>query len=111
MNTTRPTSMDLLDKHTEQMVKFPDYQNGYNKPCKFFSVNEYLSLSAYSSNEAINKKSPLHVTQSILSPHIQRIDHTDQQLPISIALEHDVFDIKFGLVRNIIYSGNVYMLR
>lgn len=101
MNTTRSTTTDIiLDRPMKEPVKFTDYQNRYNKLCNNPNANDYILLSTSS------EKSTLNITQSVPAPRIHRIDQTDPRTPISIALEHDVFDIQHGLVRNIIYSGN-----
>lgn len=113
LDTTKASSTDLsLNKATHEFVIYPEYQSRYShKFCKNLSSLEYLSLSAYPLNGLINEQLPINVApKPPLASHIQRIDHTDQHSPISIALEHDAFDVTYGLVRNIMYTGKVYLL-
>lgn len=107
LNATKATTTTVLDKSINEFGKLSEYQFRYNhKPCKNFSVSEYLSLRSHPLNGIRGDQPPSNVTKMpILASQIQRIDHNKQHSPISIALEHDTFDINYGLVRNIIYTG------
>lgn len=107
LSTTKATTTTVLDKSINEFGKISEYQSRYNhKPCKNLSVSEYLSLRTHPLNGIRSDQPPPNLTKiPILASQIQRIDHNKQQSPISIAVEHDTFDINYGLVRNIIYTG------
>lgn len=82
-----------LDKSPNEFVKLtPEHiiRTTNQKPCKNISVDDYLSAKTH--------------------PHrIVNIDHLNSNhinyTPIVIDIKHDSFDVKYGLVPNILYTG------
>lgn len=83
-----------LDKPPNEFVKLtPEniVRMTNQKPCKNLSVDDYL-LTKTHSRKIVNVD------------HFKPIDDS-KHLPISIDVRHDRFDTKYGLVRNIVYTG------
>lgn len=112
-----------LDKLTNEFIKQSETSFRSNhKPCKNLSVNEYLLMKTHSSKIVKVDRSLFNTTTiatttavaaaaatvikaetiNVLSPTStgHRYHH-----PIRIDVTHDVFDAKFGLVKNIVYTG------
>lgn len=83
-----------LDKLPNEFVKLPDNPFRSNqKPCKNLSADEYLLSKTHSHNIVnIDRMQPNDSSHS-------------NHLPISIDVKHEQFDTKYGLVRNIVYTG------
>lgn len=79
-----------LDRSPNEFVKLISPENlvrTNQKPCKNLSVDDYLSAKTHSHK-------------------IVNIDHfKSNHMPISIDIKHDLFDVKYGLVPNIVYTG------
>lgn len=77
----------LVDKLTNEFVN--------HKPCKNLSVNEYLLLKKHSPEIVKLDKSSAAMRNNKTSPS-----------SVSIDVIHNAFDLNYGLVRNVIYTGN-----
>lgn len=104
---TPETNEDTI-KHSEHIDKLTN-ENSFrvnHKPCKNLSVTEYLLMRKHSPN--IVKVEPFvkRNNSARTVPSLGQQQHQQQQHPgIAIDVTHDVFDVSYGLVKNILYTG------
>lgn len=85
---SRPTILDETTISSSINLK-PNAVKNYRRPCRNFSVNEYLVMQTFS-------QKIIKVEQHSSAAHI----------PIAnFNIHHNIFDTKDGLVSNVIYSG------
>lgn len=93
-----------LDKLPNEFVKLPENLFRLNqKPCKNLSVDDYLLTKAHTRN--IVNIDHLKPNVTLLESPTNSSDSHSEHVPISIDVKHDLFDAKYGLVRNVFYTG------
>lgn len=93
------------EANLDKFVKLPEFRFN-QKPCKNLSVDEYLLTKAHS-RKIVNID---HLKLSNVTTELDNVANNVHQLPISIDVKHDLFNTKYGLVRNVIYTG-MYAMR
>lgn len=95
----------LVDKLTNEFVN--------HKPCKNLSVNEYLLMKKHSPE--IVKVEKVSTVAAATGPITNNETATSSSSSpasvtssIRIDVAHNVFNLNYGLVRNVIYTGNNY---
>lgn len=83
-------SEKLVDKLSNEFVN--------HKPCKSLSVNEYLLMRRHSP-EIVKVEKSSTTMQNSKTP-------SSSPSSLSIDVNHHTFDLDYGLVRNVIYTGN-----
>lgn len=80
------------------------------KPCKNLSVDDYLLTKAHSHKIVNIDHLKANATFKLESPTKTTTNSTSHSnhVPISIDVRHDLFDAKYGLVRNVFYTGRFY---
>lgn len=110
------TATTNLDKFTKEFIKLTEAPFRLShKPCKNLSVNEYLLMKTHSPKIVKVDRPPLNATEAVTAaaaaaaaaPTTSTAHHYHH--PISIDVTHDVFDAKFGLVKNIVYTGTWWL--
>lgn len=93
---------DYLDKLSNEFVKMTDESLRSNrKPCTNISVTEYLLMETYSPK--IVKVELSSGTETENNGTASAKHH-----PISVDVTHDAFDLRNGLVPNVIYTGESF---
>lgn len=94
------TTVSKPIKQRDKLVDKLTYEFVNRKPCKNLSVNEYLLMKKHSPNV-------VKVVRSSLSAGAVTKNHKISP-PSSVGIDviHNGFDLNYGLVRNVIYTGN-----
>lgn len=96
---------DYLDKLSNEFVKMTDESFRSNrKPCTNISVTEYLLMETYSPKIV---KVELPAGAEAANSGTASANHH----PISVDVTHDAFDLRNGLVPNVIYTGESFLIR
>lgn len=105
IKTIKSTNEANLDKSQNEFVKLTSENlvRTNQKPCKNLSVDDYLSAKTHS-HKIVNidhlkaNGTSKFTTVETNSNHLNRT-------PIFIDIKHDLFDVNYGLVPNIMYTG------